>query len=396
MSKYKFQPQLQLLVGSWHLLKQVMGFGNPSAGGALTMNAALASVAEMNKDLMRLYGLEFAVSGHQWHEIVVPSTEEEIGYSAQWNNPRAIELPEWMAGVKTGIFPPIGRIIPPGFGIDGADDGAFIHPDKERRKLMHDIMVYSFRKSREVKVSSPRNQGDVIYWTGPDGLRWQRIVRGDDVLLGYDLNPELEEWKLITHGVGSAVKDALGLGYIVPGVDSLLAEFKAAGDPCYLDPFTDPHLEVRGIDEMNEIAGSKVVRWQGELCHERGAGWKFHKAMKVADQGEVFDGEIHFNAGGLAAVNFSKLLAKPGGTKMSLFPQYVDNDYLPGEGPEEWLDDQKESIAYGVRWSARTGKPFKVEFDARFCRYHDMIERLWKSAVWTIEVFERYAEALMN
>ncbi|GAG00244.1 unnamed protein product [marine sediment metagenome] len=41
-----------------------------------------------------------------------------------------------------------------------------------------------------------------------------------------------------------------------------------------------------------------------------------------------------------------------------------------------------------------TGKPFEVEFDARFCRYSDTIQALWVSAEWTINEFKREADAL--
>ena len=149
-----------------------------------------------------------------------------------------------------------------------------------------------------------------------------------------------------------------------------------------------------GINAINKVAGANVAEWQGELCHERGAGWKFHKAMRTAIEGGVFGGRIHFNSGGIASVNFSELLAKRGGTLMSRFQQYVDPDFLPGQGPKEWLDDQVKSIQVGAMWSAMTGKRFEVEFDARFCRCADTIGELEKSAVWTIAAFNAEAERL--
>jgi hypothetical protein len=377
------KPTLKLLVGSWHLLRQIMAFGNPTAGGFQTMAEALYAVAQLNQWLGATYGIEIVVSAHLWHELIVPDCVSEIGYSAQWNNPRAIELETWVDGVRAGRLAPIGRIIPPGFGLPGSDDGHFISPDPVRRKLAHDAMVHSFRLSDFVKTAGV-GEGDVIYWTGPDGIRWLRLVQGDDVLLGHDLNPKLEEWGLVVNGVGNAVRAAREAGFVHT---SLLIEGKPGGDPCYLCVFTDAQLEILGIKQINSIAGADVARWQGEFCHERGAGVAFVTAMGQAIQAGVFGGEIHFNSGGRGAVNFAELLSKPGGTRASLFPQYVDPDFLPGEGPAEWIGDQLATIQLGAKWSAHTGRPFKVEFDARFCRYADTIGALQKSAVWVIENF---------
>jgi len=83
-----------------------------------------------------------------------------------------------------------------------------------------------------------------------------------------------------------------------------------------------------------------------------------------------------------------------GGTPMSLFPQYVDPDFLPGEGVPEWLDDQRQTLALGAKWSAETGRPLEVEFDARFARYEDTIGALEKSAMWTINTFNDVAAKL--
>lgn len=388
MKKCCLKPKLQLLVGSWHLLKQTMAFGNPTAGGFPTMAEALHAVAKLNKELKDKYGLSFAVSAHLWHELRVPKNAPEIGYSAQWNSPRSIALEEWMEGVKVGWFAPIGRIIPPGFGIPGADEGAFINPDPKRRKLAHDMMVYSFEQSAAVK-NAQCGLGNVIFWTGPDGIRWKRIVKGDDVHLSYELNPKLEEWKLIVNGVGKAVKDARNKGLTY---EDLLVEGKSAGDPCYLDVFTDTNLEVMGINHINQIAGASVAQWQGEFCHSRGSGIRFNEAMQIAIDKGVFGGRIHLNSGGLASVDFSNLLTAERGTPMSMFQQYVDNDFLPGEGPEEWLEDQRLSLRVGAEWSIENGLPFEVEFDARFCRYPDTIEALWKSAEWTIKTFNEQAK----
>ncbi len=391
MKKARSKPQLRLLVGAWHLLEQKMAFGNPTAGGFSTMDKALLAVAELNKELLAKYGIEFAVSAHWWHELAVPPDAPLcIRYSAHWNNSRAIYPNDWILGVQLGKYAPIGRIIPPGFGLPGSDDGAFINPDPERRKLAHDMMVYSFQQSAEVKAKEV-GLGNVIYWTGPDGIRWARLVQGDDVRLGYNLNPKLEEWKLIVTGLGNAIKEAR---QIDNSNVTLLIEGKAAGDPCYLDVFTDPHLEVMGIRAINKLVGAPVAQWQGEFCHSRGGGVRFSQAMRIAIAGGVFGGRIHFNSGGLASVNFSDLLAKKGGTPMSKFQQYVDNDFLPGEGVKEWLDDQRRSLRVGAKWSAMTGQPLEVEFDARFCRYKDTIAALRKSADWTIRVFQEEAKAL--
>jgi hypothetical protein len=351
------------------------------------MAEALWAVAQLNERLLDQAWYEIAVSGHWWHELLVPDDAPQIGCSAQWNNPRSISLEQWIDGTSHGHYAPIGRIIPPGFGLPGSDDGAFIHPDPVRRKLAHDMMVYSFQQSDLVK-SVGAGEGDVIYWTGPDGIRWKRLVQGDDVLLGHGLNPQLEEWGLIVDGVGNAVKAAREAGFTQT---KLLIEGKPAGDPCYLDVFTDTNLEIWGIKEINRVAGAVVAEWQGEFCHSRGGGQKFVDAMQQAIDAGVFGGRIHLNSGGLGAVSFTELLSRPGGTPASLFQQYVDNDFLPGEGVKEWLEDQRATIQLGARWSAENGRPFEVEFDARFCRYADTIGALEKSAEWTIAEFNEAA-----
>jgi hypothetical protein len=403
------KPTLKLLVGSWHLLKQVMAFGNPTAGGFTTMAEALWAVARLNKELMARFGIEFAVSAHWWHELLVPCNAPEIGYSAQWNNPRAINLKQWMDGVESKHLARIGRIIPPGFGLPGSDDGHFINPDPKRRELAHDMTVLSFRTSQLVRRKGV-GEGHVIFWTGPDGIRWKRIVEGDDVLLGHDLNPQLEEWELVVNGVGGAVREAREAGF-VDDDEEIEIETKVAGDPCYLDVFTDTELAIKGIRQINVVAGANVAKWQGELCHERGGGQRFSDALRqvinadsrihlelvcppsvieLTEQGitgEIFGGKIHMNAGGLGTTSFADLLSVRGGMPMSRFQQYVDPDYLPGEGPKEWLDDQRATIELGAKWSAVTGRPLEIEFDARFCRYIDTIGALRKSAEWTIAAF---------
>lgn len=384
------KPRLKLLVGAWHLLKQIMAFGNPTAGGFKTMAEALWAVARLNEELMAKFKIELAVSAHWWHELVVPSDLADVGYSAQWNNPRAIDLLQWMDGVRSGHLARIGRIIPPGFGLPGSDDGAFINPDPERRRLARDMMILSFETSSFVRTNGV-GEGHVIFWTGPDGIRWKRLVEGNDVLLSHSLNPELEEWKLIVEGVGGAVSAARAAGFVDESESEIQIETKDAGDPCYLDVFTDTTLAIEGINQINAIAGAPVAKWQGEFCHSRGGGQRFTDALQQAITGGVFGGKVHLNAGGLGAVSFTDLLSGPGGTPMSKFPQYVDNDFLPGEGPAEWLDDQRATIELGAAWSARTGLPFEAEFDARFCRYPDTIAALRKSAEWTIAVFNEAA-----
>ncbi len=379
--------QIRILVGSWHLLAQRMAFGNPTAGGFQTMAEALHQVALLNEKLSDKYpGLELAVSAHWWHELLVPTNAKLIGGSAVFNNPRAISLDDWADGYQSGYYPPIGRIIPPGFGLPGSDDGAFIHHDAARRELAHNMLVYSFQCSEEVKEFD-YGLGDVIYWTGPDGIRWRRLVEGDDVLLGHKLNPQLEEWQLIVNGVGGALKDAHKRGY---RNTRLLVEGKPAGDPCYLDVFTDTVLEIEGIKAINTIADARIASWQGEFCHTRGSGQSFASALQQVVKAGVFTGQIHFNAGGLGAVSFTQLLSVDGGTPMSKFPQYVDNDFLPGEGVAEWLEDQRKSLEIGLGWSSVTGQPLEVEFDARFARYPNTIERLERSVDWVMGVFEEY------
>ena len=381
------RPQFRILCGGWHLLCQNMAFGNPTAGGASTMEEALRQVAALNRELVNDYGVEIAVSGHLWHEIAVPM-DSSIARSAIYNNRRAITLDRWMAGVDNCELAPIGRIIPPGFGLPDSDFGAFINPSLAVRQLAHDAMVYAFAQSYRVKETGT-GLGDVIYWTGPDGIRWSRIVDGEDPYLSYDNNPRLEEWKMIIDGVGQAVKVAREQGYID---EKLLIEGKSAGDPCYLDVFTDTYLECQGINAINAIIGADVAEWQGELCHTRGAGEKFAHGLKTAIKKGVFGGRIHLNAGGIASQSFTNhLTANDGiGTPMSLFQQYVDNDFLPGQGPREWLEDQQETLRIGAEWSAQTGQPFEVEFDARFSRYEDTIGALKRSTIWTINELKKY------
>ncbi len=384
------KPVLKLLVGSWHMLKQIMAFGNPTAGGFTTMKEALAAIAALNEVLLAKYGITIAVSAHWWHELCVPTEDTQVGKSAKWNNPRAISLDEWMEGADAGSYPRIGRIIPPGFGLPGSDYGAFINPDPERRQLAHDMMVLSFMASRRVKMEG--HEGSVIYWTGPDGIRWGRVISGDNVLLGHDLNPQLEEWRTIIDGLSGALADALKFGFI--DGSNLLIEGKPAGDPCYIDVFTDTTLEIKGINEINTRYGGHIAQWQGEFCHSRGSGQKFVDAMNQAISANVFGGRIHLNSGGLGGVNFTKLLSVEGGTPIGDFPQYVDNDFLPGQGLPEWVEDQVATIRAGVSWSAMTGLPLEVEFDARFCRHGDTIGELLKSSEWVIGVFNDAAGAL--
>lgn len=382
----KSRPTLKLLVGSWHLLKQNMAFGNPTAGGFTTMAEALRAVEEMNVELRKYHQTEFAVSGHWYHEIMVPSwcNGEELPdpLCSKWNNPRAVNLQDWKGGVRKGFYPRIGRIIPPGFGLPGSDNGALINPDRTRRDLAIRMMRHSMEISEEI-IREGLGEGHVIYWTGPDGVRWQRIVGGNDVTLSHDSNPSLEEWKLIISGIAEAVKTARSRGATRTKV---LFEGKGAGDPCYLCVCTDTNLEIAAIKELNEKIGSDVVRWQGEFCHTRGTGQTFASAMEQVIAAGVFGGQIHFNSGGLASKPFTEML-KGKGSPMSRFQQYVDNDFLPGQGPEEWLEDQARSIEVGARWSAETGNPFEVEFDARFCRYSDTIGALRNSAQWVIGQF---------
>ncbi len=378
-----YKPQLVLKVGLWHLLKQIMGFGNPTPGGFTTAKDALVAVNDLNAVLFPEFGVSFDVSAHWWHEILVPGDEPGIGYSAKWNNDRSISLREWKEGIRAKKMARAGHLIPPGFGLPGSDLGAFTNPDPERRQLAEDMVVYSFAKSDEVKREGC-GSGDVVLWTGPDGLRWGRLTDGHDVRLGYNYNHKLPEWRMIVGGLSRAAKRARSLGYLLT---KFLMEGKRAGDPSYLDVFTDTYLTIMGIREINLLIGATVMYWQDEFCHVRGGGQKFADAMQQAIRADVFDGDIHFNAGGLAAVNFSKLLSRPQGVLASKLQQYVDNDFLPGEGVWEWKHDQKKTLALGARWSAQTGKPFVVEFDARFCRYTDTIGELEKSARWTINTF---------
>ncbi|MFA6963841.1 MAG: hypothetical protein WC227_03960 [Patescibacteria group bacterium] len=289
-----------------------------------------------------------------------------------------------MLGIDEGIYPKIGRIIPPGFGLPWSDDGALINPDPVVRQIHHDVMVHAFKESAHVRESG-HGLGNVIYWTGPDGIRWQRLVNGVDSTLSYEDNPNLEEWRMIVEGLTNAVGEARGLGYTN---EKLLIEAKEGGDPCYLDPFTDVSLQILAISQINEGVGAKVAEWQGEFCHTRGGGTTFANGMTQAIGGGVFGGRIHLNSGPIANQRFSTMLAK--GTPLSKFQQYVDPDYLPGQGVEEWLDDQQKSIQIGAEWSAQTGQPFEIEFDARFSRYPDMMGELRKSTLWTLHELQKH------
>jgi hypothetical protein len=374
------KPTLTISVGLWHLLKQMMAFGNPTEGGYATVREALVELALLNKELKAKFGIVLPGSAHWWHQLLVPSNHPKVGKSAQFNDKCSIALPEWMEGVKSGILAPIGRIIPPGFGLPGSDFGALIHPDPERRQLHHDMLVLSMVTSMKVR-KLPGCLGHVIYWTGPDGVRWRLLVQGTDVLLSYSRNPKLEEWRLIVGGLVGAIIEGRLMGCVD---EKVLIEGKAGGDPCYLDVFTDTTLEVVGINEINDGVGAEVAEFQPETAHERGAGIRFCEALNIGIKWGVFGGNIHLNAGGLGQVNFAKLLKKPGGTPMSQFPQYVDNDFLPGEGPTEWVDDQVQSIGVCAKWSAETGRPVNIEFDARFSRYGDTMGKLCESVIWTI------------
>ncbi len=361
-----------------------MAFGNPTHGGATDMDQALRLVEGLNKELYDEHGFEIAISAHLWHELMVPCNNEKLTSTMQYNSPRAISLDTWMSGIDEGVYPRIGRIIPPGFGLPWSDDGALINPDPVVRQIHHDAMVHSFAESARVRKSN-HGLGHVIYWTGPDGLRWQRLVNGDDPMLSYTNNPKLEEWEMVIGGLIGAVNEARDLGYTD---EKLQIEGKEAGDPCFLDAFTDVQLQILGIEQINQGVGAKVVEWQGEFCHTRGGGETFANGIKMAINGDVFGGRIHLNSGPIAYKKFSSLLAS--GTRMSMFQQYVDNDYLPGQGVTEWLIDQRESIRLGALWSAETGLPFEIEFDARFCRYADMMGELRKSTLWTLHELQQH------
>lgn len=386
----KHRPKMGISVGGWHLMDQRMAFGNPTQGGFKTVDKALRGVAGLNTELEAKFGLVLPVSAHYVHELQVPSDLPKVNPMAQCNSPRSISIDEWMEGAKAGTHAPIGRIIPPGFGLPWSDEGALIHPDPNIRRLHKDLMVLSFATSMRVKQIYGCI-GEVIYWTGPDGIRWRRLVKADDVRLGYKLNPKLEEWKLIVSGLVVAVNEAIEQGCTD---QELLIEGKAAGDPCYLDVFTDTQLEVMGIKAINAGVNSRVAQFQPEFAHERGAGIRFYKALQIGIKAGVFGGNIHLNSGGLGQTNFAKLLARRNGTPASKFPQYVDNDFLPGEGPAEWIDDQERSLGVCARWSARTGRKVNIEFDARFSRYADTIGALRKSVLWTVDCWNRQCKAL--
>jgi len=368
-----------------------MAFNNPTASGFVNMQQVLMSVAELNRELKESHGICIHVSGHFWHEIAIDSDTPLVGHSHRFNNPRCVEMKDWIEKAKSGVYAPIGRVIPAGFGIDEADEGAFINPDKEHRLLSHNMLVHAMRVSANVK-SEQAGLGDIIYWDGPDGIRWRRLVDGNDIYLNYKSVPKLDEWKLIVSGVGNAIKEARLQGLVN---EKVLIEGKPAGDPCYIAVMLDPYLEMQCIGEINEVAGAEVAWWQGEFAHERGAGWKFRKAMELAIKRRKFRGQVHMNAGGLGQMNFTKALKKkPRGTKLSEFQQYVDNDYPTGTGVREWREDQKKTIQLGARWSAETGLPFELEHDARFSREKDTIAALRKSVLWTKRIFDEEAARL--
>jgi hypothetical protein len=390
--KYKHPARMELLVGSWYLLKGTIQFGNETHGGFNTVEEALKAVNELNDELSETLGVAFRVSAHWWHELAVASEHSVVGKTANLNKSRSIELPYWLEQAKANKLPKPGRLVPPGFGTPGSDHGAFIHPDPERRKLCHDMMVYSFEEAENCMDVLGTDDIHVIYWTGPDGIRWQRLCNGDNPRLGYGLNQKLEEWKLVVGGVGNALKEANERGFAKRA--KLLVEGKPGGDPCWLDIFTDDALCCDGIHEINNIAGEKIAWWQSELLHTHGAGIPFVQGMRIAMKRGVFGGHIHLNSGPVSVQNFSKLLAKKGGTPLSKFQQATDPDFLPGEGPREWLKHQEDALALGARWSAQTGNVLRCEFDARFARYADTIGALKKSAEFAVSAFRNSCERL--
>lgn len=384
MQNRKHQPRYRILVGSWHLLVQLMQFGNRTFGGFVSMDEALREVALLNKKLAQ-YGIEIFVSAHLNHELAIPSDAPTIGELSKFNNPRAILLNDWIDGIKDGTYAKIGRIIPAGFGYPWSDQGAFINPVEEVRQLTLNNMVYAFSQSTLVK-SGGFGLGKVIYWDGPDGVPYSYLTQGNDIHLGHDQNPELPEWNLMQNGLISAIKQAIELGYVSPG--DLLFESKPGGDPCYLGLTTDTFLEIKMLQAINNGVDEEIGVWQGEFCHSRGSGQKFSDAMNQVIAAKVWRGQIHLNSGGLGQVNFSELLSIPGGTPASRYPQYVDNDFLPGEGVSEWVEDQKNSLKIGAEWSANTGEVFEIECDSRFCRYTNTIQKVEESVMFIKNIMD--------
>jgi hypothetical protein len=380
----RIEPKYRISVGGWHLLAQNMAFGNPTEGGFSSMRDALGAVGALNRVLKTEHNLEISVSAHLNHELAVDIDDENVGFMARHNSNRSIPLDEWITAYRIGKYPPIGRIIPPGFGYPWSDRGAFINPVEEIRERTKLMMVHAFQLSEKVKAGSA-GFGEVIYWTGPDGIRWERLVNGDDPVLSYENNQELDEYKKIIEGVSSAIMMARDLGYN----SRLLLEGKAGGDPCYLDAMTDTRLEIVAINKINSLIGEKVVEWQGETAHVRGGGETFANGLQMAINGGVFNGAIHLNSGGIASQKFSDLLSV--GTKMSLFQQYVDPDYQPGQGVTEWLEDQSNALLVGALWAGKKeDRVFQIEFDARFSRDKDTIGALKKSIDWTVREMQKH------
>ncbi len=368
----------QMLIGVWHLLKQVMAFGNPTFGGVNTVEEALRLMAELNKRLRDQFGIEFAVSAHLIHEV--QADPELLAVMGVANNPKAISLNQWLDGAAQGIYAPPGRMVPPGFGLPWSDEGAFINPRADVREFATDLLVDAFRLSEQIHASGI-GLGNSIYWTGPDGIRWRRLANGENPILSYETVPELEEWNLVVNGVAQAVLKAREQGYTNT---ALYLEGKAGGDPCWIDVFVDIVLTLLGINQMNDVIGAPVVSWQGEFCHERGGGMRFADSLEAAIAANLFDGAVHMNAGPIASQNFSRLLEE--GTPLAEFQQYVDPDLLVGQGPEEWLHDQRQSILAGLKWSHETGQPFQIEFDARHCREEDMVGSIEKSTQYVVDI----------
>jgi hypothetical protein len=76
---------------------------------------------------------------------------------------------------------------------------------------------------------------------------------------------------------------------------------------------------------------------------------------------------------------------------MSLFQQYVDPDYLPGQGVTEWLEDQSDTLLVGALWAGKEeDRIFQIEFDARFSRDKDTIGALKKSIDWTVREMQKH------
>jgi hypothetical protein len=365
----KHTPRLKLLAGSWGALHPyTLLFGNPMQGGWPNMDKLLRAGAEFNKWLVGELGVEpMAWSGHLNSEIAVPGGH----FAAQYNSPHAIELGRWIDGSLSGVYAPVGRVIPKGFGYPWSDFGALKNDAPAVRDFHHRMFLDACKWSDQV-IAAKAGTGDVIYWDGPDALDYRRLLTGEDIFLSYKTVKETVEWQRLVQGVGNGLKDAIAAGYLKNGT-KLLFEPKEGGDPGALGILLDRVLTLQAIDEVNAIAGCSgdpKAWFQPETAHIRGGGERISSGVKAAREQGKWRANIHLNCSPLGPVSFSALLGRePNGARISEFVPATDPDYnvWPCAIPE-WVDDNVEAIFQAVLCSGETGCVAELEYDSKIGR----------------------------